>query len=80
MAWSVDDRAAVLALREQEAETCTMCGHPMSECRDPKTEQTWSVVEEICQPSRIAQAVADNNAKAEKKVRGVVLKTVRNRR
>jgi hypothetical protein len=72
-AWPVEDRAAVLALREEQAEVCEHCGHPRSQCRDPKTAGQWSVVTEVCQPSRVAQAVAEDNSKT----RGVVVLTRR---
>jgi hypothetical protein len=79
MAWSPEDRGALLALRQEQAETCPKCGHPISECRDPSTAQQWTVVQEVCQPSRIAEAVAENNSHGEVRKRGIVLKTVRNR-
>jgi hypothetical protein len=47
----------------------------MSECRDPKTAGSWTVVEEVCQPSRVSAAVSENVQKAKK--RGVVLMTRR---
>lgn len=70
--WSELDRGLVLALLAERAETCKMCGHPMSVCRDPKTAGTWLVTEEICQPSRVAQATAEQS-----KTRGVVFHTHR---
>lgn len=73
--WLDEDRGLVLALLEERAQTCPSCGHPVSQCRDPATAGTWQVVEEICQPSRIAQAVAENAA--ESKRRGVVFSTRR---
>jgi hypothetical protein len=73
--WSDLDRGLVLALLEERAETCSMCGHPMSECRDPRTAQKWLVDEQICQPSRIAQAASENAQ--ERKARGVVIMTRR---
>jgi hypothetical protein len=73
--WSDLDRGLVLALLEERAETCSMCGHPMSVCRDPRTAGTWQVVEEICQPSRVAQAASENAH--ERKARGVVISTRR---
>lgn len=65
----------MLALLAERAEKCPQCGHPMSVCRDPRTAGTWRVIEEICQPSRVAQAVAENAAAAKR--RGVVFKTAR---
>jgi len=73
--WTDDDRALVLALREEQANTCPMCGHPMDECRDPATARTWRVHEEICQAGRVAQAIADN--RAEEHVRGLHIYTSR---
>lgn len=51
----------MLALLEERAEICPGCGNRMSECRDPKTARTWEVITEICQPSRVAQAVAEDS-------------------
>lgn len=73
--WTDMDRGLVLALLEERAETCSSCGHPMSVCRDPATSGSWRVVEEICQPSRVAQAAGENVAS--EKRRGVILKTQR---
>lgn len=75
LAWSDEDRGAVLALREEQADVCEHCGHPKTVCRDPKTEGQWSVVTEICQPSRVAQAVAEDK---DSKTRGQVILTRRN--
>ena len=47
----------------------------MSVCRDPATAGKWTVVQTVCQPTRIAQAEAENVAKSKK--RGVVLSTRR---
>lgn len=74
--WTDADRGLVLALLEERRDACPMCGHPMSECRDPHTAGTWQVSEEICQPSRVAQA-AQENANEKKRRRGVVMKTRR---
>jgi len=65
----------LLALLAERAEICSSCGHPMSQCRDRSTEGSWQVVEDVCQPSRVAQAAAENLA--ESKRRGVVLLTKR---
>jgi len=73
--WTDADRGLVLALLAERKETCTSCGHPMSVCRDPSTAGTWTVVQDVCQPSRIAQAVAEDVAKTKK--RGVVFATRR---
>jgi hypothetical protein len=48
----------------------------MEECRDPTTAGSWTVVEGICEASRVAQAVMENNQKAGGK-RGVVISTRR---
>jgi len=69
------DRGLLLALLAERAEICSSCGHPMSQCRDRSTEGSWQVVEDVCQPSRVAQAAAENLA--ESKRRGVVLLTKR---
>lgn len=69
--WTELDRDLLLALRAEQAETCSMCGHPLSVCRDPN--RRWTVKEDICQPSRVAQAMAENAREAGK--RGVVLLT-----
>jgi len=69
--WSDVDRGLLLALLAERAAVCSLCGHPMSECRDPKTAGTWQVLQEVCQPSRVAQAVAEEAG------RGVVLTTKR---
>lgn len=73
--WSDLDRGLVLALLEERRETCPSCGHPMSVCRDAKTAGSWQVVQDVCQPSRVAQAVAEGLA--ESKARGVMLLTRR---
>ena len=70
--WSELDRGLVLALLAERAETCPMCGHLMSECRDPKTAGSWTVTEVICEASRVAQATAENS-----KSRGAVFNTHR---
>jgi len=36
----------------------------MDVCRDPSTAQTWTVHEEICQPGRVMQAVAEDRTNA----------------
>jgi hypothetical protein len=59
--WSEEDRALVLALAEERAEICPGCGNRMSECRDKRTAGTWTVETEICQPSRVAQKLAEEN-------------------
>lgn len=73
--WTDLDRGLVLALLAERSERCPLCNHLMSECRDPRTAGTWTVQEEICQPSRIAQAVAEDTGKSKR--RGVVLMTRR---
>jgi hypothetical protein len=75
--WTEHDRALVLALLAEERETCSSCGHPMAECRDPATAGTWRVHEEICQASRVSQAVADNYAEEKRPRRGLHLFTSR---
>lgn len=74
--WSDVDRGLLLALLAERAEICSLCGHPMSVCRDPKTAGSWRVVEDVCQPSVVAQATAENLAE-QKKRRGLVLMTHR---
>jgi hypothetical protein len=71
--WTDYDRGLVLALLAEQKDTCPSCGHLMSVCRDPATAGTWHVREEICQPSRILQAVAEDVAKSKPKRRGVML-------
>lgn len=73
--WTEADRGLVLALLAEQRETCPMCGHPMSVCRDQNTAGQWQVKEQICQPSRISQAAAESVS--ESKRRGVVLMTKR---
>lgn len=75
MSWDDTDRGLVLALLAERKDTCPQCGHLVSECRDPKTAGSWTVIEEICQPSRVAQAKAEEVF--ERKRRGVVLMTRR---
>lgn len=67
------DRGLVLALLAEQRETCQSCGHPMALCRDPRTAGTWQVLEDVCQPSRVSQAAADNVR--ESKRRGVMIMT-----
>jgi len=71
--WSDVDRGLLLALLAERKDTCPNCGHLMSVCRDVSTAGTWTVVEDVCQPSRVAQAAAENLGKR----RGVVLSTRR---
>ena len=66
------DRGLVLALLAERADACPMCGHPMSQCRDPRTAGSWEVVPGTCEPSRVAQAVMEDN-----KRRGLVVMTRR---
>lgn len=73
--WSDLDRGLLLALLAEQRETCNQCGHPMSVCRDPTTRGTWQVLTDICQPTRVAQAVAEDLQKDRR--RGVVLMTKR---
>jgi hypothetical protein len=49
----------------------------MSECRDPRTAGSWEVLEQICQPSRVTQAVAEGIRESKTKRRGVMLLTRR---
>lgn len=69
------DRALVAAYLAEQADICPSCGHPRSVCRDQATAGSWTVVEETCQPSRVAQAIAENNAGGKR--RGLVLSTRR---
>ena len=62
-----------MAVMAERAEKCDMCGHPMSLCRDPKTARQWSVIEEVCQPSLVAQAVAQDERNTGR--RGLTLST-----
>lgn len=73
--WTDFDRGLLLALVAERSDTCSQCGHPMSQCRDKSTAGHWTVVEDVCQPSRVAQAVAQDIARTNR--RGVVLKTRR---
>lgn len=73
--WGDEDRALVLALLAERADTCPSCGHPVDVCRDPATAGHWQVLQEICQPGRVAQAVAEDVAKDGR--RGVVISTRR---
>jgi hypothetical protein len=75
--WTEQDRGLLLALLAERRETCSECGHPTSQCRDPKTAGHWQVVRSICEPSRVAQAEASNMAESKVKQRGVVLSTRR---
>ena len=64
-----------MALIAEEEETCPLCGHPISVCRDRKTAGTWTVVQETCFPSQVAEVQQENNSKAH--VRGAVISTRR---
>jgi hypothetical protein len=75
--WSDEDRGLVLALLQEQAETCPSCGHPVSLCRDPSTAGRWTVMEDLCQPSRVAQAKQEEVF--EQKRRGVQIATRLNR-
>jgi hypothetical protein len=67
----------VLALLAEQADLCPACGHPKDLCRDPDTAGRWTVIQEICQPSRVAQAVSEDVAKDGR--RGVQINTRYNR-
>lgn len=58
--WTDEDRAWLLALREEQRETCGGCGHPVSESRDPKTAGSWTPVVTTCQACLVAQAESEN--------------------
>ena len=73
--WTEFDRGLLLALLAERRETCSQCGHPMSQCRDKSTAGTWQVLEDVCQPTRVAQAVAKDIARTGRN--GVVLSTRR---
>jgi hypothetical protein len=75
--WTSADRGWVLALLAEQADVCPQCGHPMTVCRDPATAGQWQVIEGVCQASRIAQAVAENNVRDASPRRGIVLSTRR---
>jgi hypothetical protein len=75
--WTDTDRGLLLALLAERKDVCPSCGHPMSVCRDPSTAGSWTVVQEVCQPTRVAQAEAEKVAEAKPKKRGVVFKTKR---
>jgi len=71
--WTEQDRGLLLALLAEQRETCPVCQHQMSVCRDPKTAGTWQVIESVCQPGRVMAAHAENAAESKKPRRGVVL-------
>jgi len=73
--WTDEDRGLALAWLDEQDDLCPTCGHPKTLCRDPATAGTWEVVQEICQPGRVAQAAAENAA--EQRRRGVVISTRR---
>lgn len=73
--WTDTDRALVRALVEYEADTCSSCGHQMSECHDPKTARTWEVITHVCEPTRVAQVEAERVHESKK--RGVMISTRR---
>ena len=73
--WSAQDRGLALALLAEQRDTCPACGHLKSVCRDPATAQTWTVVQDVCQPSVVAQVVAEQVAESKK--RGVQISTRR---
>lgn len=73
--WTDLDRGLLQALLAERADICPMCGHPMSQCRDPRTAYSWELLEQTCNPSRVAQAAMEN-AHSEKR-RGVVVMTRR---
>jgi hypothetical protein len=71
--WTEEDRGLLLALLAEQNETCKICGHQMSVCRDPRTAGTWQVVPSICQPGRVMAAEAENAIESKRSMRGVVL-------
>ena len=61
----------------EQADTCPMCGHLISECRDPRTAGQWQVVEQTCEPSRVTDATRHNLTESGVTKRGLVLLTRR---
>jgi hypothetical protein len=77
--WTEQDRSLLVALRAEVRETCSICGHQVSVCRDKKTAGTWQVIPSVCQPGLVMAAYADNAAESKKSMRGVVLGSRRTR-
>ncbi len=73
--WTDDDRLLVLALLQIEEDTCEICGHPKSECRDESTAGSWDVLTEVCQPGRMQRAMAEGVSG--KNARGLIYMTKR---
>lgn len=54
--WLPGDRAAAVALAEEQADTCPSCGMPKAWCRDPGNQFAFDAREETCWPTwRLAQ-------------------------
>lgn len=73
--WSDEDRGWLLAYLQERAEVCSGCGHPLDECRDPKTAGRWQIVVSQCEACRIAEADADNRAESKSRSRGLYVGT-----
>jgi hypothetical protein len=65
--WTDEDRAWHLAYYAELAEVCPGCGHPLDECRDPKSAGKWRVVSQRCEACRIGEAEAENAAEAKQR-------------
>lgn len=70
-AWTDEDRGWLLALIGEEADTCSGCGHPASETRDPALMYQWRLVERKCWACVVLEADADARAESKTKDRGL---------
>lgn len=63
----------MLALRQEQADTCELCGHPKRLCHDRNTRKKWKVEHGICQATVAAAVVAERGAAT--KTHGLTLAT-----
>lgn len=76
--WSDLDRGWVLALIEEQADTCTGCGQPNELCRDPATRGQWGVAKTTCWSCLVVEADADGRAESGRKDRGLYVGSIHN--
>lgn len=77
--WTDEDRAWLLALLAERADTCPGCGHPADEAHNRATERQWQVQTSVCQACLLLEATRDNQREAGTRNRGEYLAVTRRR-
>jgi hypothetical protein len=75
--WTDEDRGELLALLEEEADTCPGCGHPNSECRDRSSVGQWRLVSKTCWACLVLEADSEGRAESKQRQRGLYVGTIR---